>query len=97
MKTDFSRLLYDKYFSITNRNIEVKMKNGVIIQGIIVGFIKGDEYSCDPYITKWHIVDTSDERSRGIDIFGFPSGTYIKHNDIVQVKFCQDNSIMIFK
>lgn len=96
MKTDFSRILYDRYFNLTNRNIEVKLKNGNIIRGIIVGFFKGYEDNNEPYIMQWHIADEKNKILFGIDAFGNMDGTIINSKDITEVKFLEDNSIIRF-
>lgn len=96
MKTDYSRLFYTKYFHLENRTIEVKLKNGGCITGIIVGFVLGDEICNGPYITQWHIVDEKDKMTLGINSFGMLLGERIRTENIVEVKFFQDQTIMKF-
>lgn len=97
MKTDFSRLMYDKYSSLSDRNVEVKLQNGNIIRGAIVGFFKGYEYSNEPYVTQWHISDEKNKIVFGIDAFGDMEDTMINSEEIAEVKFLQDNSTIKFQ
>lgn len=96
MESDLSQLLYKKYFSFTNRTIEVEMKSSMIVRGIIVGFCKGNELNREAYIIRWHIVDEKFENMLGIDAFGFPAGLYINQDEIKRIKFLEDNSVMKF-
>jgi hypothetical protein len=94
MEKDFSRILYEKYFSLTNRNIEIALKNGKVVRGMIIGFYRNGEYSNKPYILKWHIVNENDKMSLGVDSFGFMIGEIIKTTDIAQVRFIADGSFL---
>lgn len=97
MNTDFSKLLYDKYFSLKNRNIVILLKNGRLIKGVIFGFYRGDEDSDEPYIIKWHIIKNNTGRTPCIDPFGFIPGELINQSDIAEVYFLFDNSSLKFK
>lgn len=97
MKTDFSRLLYDKYLGLTCRSIEVKLKNGTVHQGVIIGFYKSGDESDKPYISKWHLVDEKEKNTLGINDFGFLTGQIIEQNNIAEVKFFEDNTVLRFE
>ena len=94
MEKDFSRILYDKYCGLINRNIEVTLKSGIVFQGVIIGFYK-DNYH-NPSITKWHIVDEKDKNSLGINAFSISIGKIVNQKDIAEVKFFEDNTILKF-
>ncbi len=96
MKKDFSKLLYDRYFKLTNRNIEMILKDGKIIRGTIIGFFKGDQSFNEPYVTTWHLVDGQDKTGLGTDAFAYLEGHAIEQSDILQVKFCADNTVLKF-
>lgn len=96
MATELSKLLYEKYFKLTNPAITVTLNNGKKITGVFISFFVGDEVSGEPYITKWHIVSEADKDTFGIDPFGFLIGEYIKQNDIAEIRFHQDKSKMKF-
>lgn len=49
---DLSFMLYQKYFSLTNREIEITFKGNIVLTGKFFGFFRGEEDSSDPYITK---------------------------------------------
>jgi hypothetical protein len=92
MEKDFSGILYEKYFSLTDRNIEIELKNGKVVQGMIIGFYRNGEYNSKPCIFKWHIVNADDEMSLGVDGLGFLAGEIIKTRDIAHVRFIEDDS-----
>ncbi len=94
METDTSLILYQKYFSLANRQIEVKLKNNRTISGVIVGFFKSDEDAHDFHICEWHIADEKDKLTLGVDAFGYIKGVIVRHRDIIEVKFFEDGSIM---
>lgn len=97
MENNLSEQLYQKYFNLTNRTIEVTLKNGRKITGVFVSFCLGEEERNEPYTTKWHIVNEKDKHTLGIDAFGFLIGEYIEQKDIESIKFFDDNSEMKFK
>jgi len=96
MEKDFSRLLYDKYFGLTNQNIKVKLKNGTVFQGIIIGFYKSADGDDKPYIAKWHLLEEKDKNTLKINDFGFSIGKIIDQKDIVEVRFFEDNTVLRF-
>jgi len=89
--------MYEKYYSLDNRNIEVKLKDARVLQGSIAGFFRGEDYENEPYIWQWHLVSPGKENMLGVDAFGYTEGALILQQDIIQVKFYQDNSILNFK
>lgn len=97
MEPDFSKIFYDKYFSRSNRLIEVTMKNKRKITGVFISFFLGEEDKREPYIRRWHIVEEKYKISLGIDAFGFRIGELLNHKDIESIKFLDDNSVMTFK
>lgn len=97
MKPDVSKIFYEKYFSKRNRPIEVTLKNGEKITGIIISFFHGDASYGEGYIRKWHIVNIEDKHSLGINVFDTPIGKMILQSSIKQVKFLDDNSEMNFE
>ncbi len=96
MKMDLSKLLYDKYFNLTMRTVTVILKNRKIIIGVFISFCVGDPYCLEPFITKWHIVSDADKNTLGIDSFGFLIGEYVKQNEISEIVFHENNSVMKF-
>ncbi|MCW5907631.1 MAG: hypothetical protein KIS94_07220 [Chitinophagales bacterium] len=95
METDFSRILYDRYLTLDNRNIEITLKSGEKVKGVIAGFFRNEE--CEqPYITRWRVVTGSKQFTWNFDAFGTLQGTIVNNADIAQVKFLQDNSVMDF-
>ncbi|MBC7524955.1 MAG: hypothetical protein H7239_11020 [Flavobacterium sp.] len=90
MKTDLSLILYNKYFNLKNRVIEIELKSHKVKTGKFIGFIKGNK----TYISKWHF-DNSNVII-GIDTFGFLIGEIINQKSISKIKFLEDNTIMNF-
>jgi len=97
LETDFSKILYKKYFSQSNRLIEVTLKNERKINGVFISFFLGEYDYNEPYIRKWHIVEEKHKMTSGIDAFGFRLGEIIEQKDIKSIKFLDDNSEIIFK
>jgi hypothetical protein len=96
MDKDFSRLLYDKYFGLSNRNIEVKLKDGTVFRCVIIGFYKKGEEDT-PYITKWHIIGATDKNRLGINPLDLLNGNTIDQQEIAEVKFMEDGSVLKFE
>ncbi|MEI7596904.1 MAG: hypothetical protein WCK02_14235 [Bacteroidota bacterium] len=94
MKTNTSVDLFNKYFSLNNRQIIVKLKNNQYYKGKFIGYFKDDLDSTENNIAIWHL--TEEDTLFGTDSFGFLIGHLINHSDISQVKFLEDNSLMVF-
>lgn len=89
MGTDYSREIFDMYFS-SHKILVITLKNNEVLEGMFVSFIHGDPDS-DPFIIKWHFVDTSeiDEYHKGLDVSIDGSqdiGRVIKQKDIKSVQ-----------
>lgn len=96
MKINYARLLHDKYFSLTDRNIEVILKNGRIMKGVIIGFFTSGEECSEPSIKRWHILEQKHESGSLPDGLGVVCGEIIDHKAIAEVHFPEDNSKMVF-
>ena len=96
MEKDFSRLLYDKYFGVTNRNIVVKLKNGNVFNCVIIGFYKSGDEADKPYIVKWHITGVKDKSTLAINSLDLLNGEVIENKDIAEVDFLADNTVLKF-
>lgn len=91
MNIDKSKILYDKLDEIQNKKIQLHLKNDEIQTGIIVGFFHGDE----EYVERWVFRETEDTTNEAITL-NAEEGEIIKHKDIVEVFFFDDNSKLIF-
>lgn len=96
METDFSRLLYDKYFSLTNRNILLRLKNGNVLSCMIIGYYKSGDERDKPYIKQWHITGVKDKSTLGINPLDLLNGQIIENKDIAEVDFLADHSVLKF-
>lgn len=96
MESDHSRELFERYFALDKRLVNITLRNGSQVRGIIIAFSKGDEYLEEPFITHWHLVDEKDKMSLGTNMLGLQIGQLIAQEDIVTIQFYQDNSIMNF-
>jgi len=94
MGKDFSLRLADKYFSLTSKEVFITLKSGRNVYGVVFGFSKGEKYSNEPFITRWHITDLGDEMAMGRDAFGLRIGEIIEQTDIVEVYFYEDCSVI---
>lgn len=95
MKTNTSADLFNKYYSLNNRQIVVLLKNKTTYKGKFVGYFKDDLDSDTSQIIIWHL--TEEDVLFGTDSFGFLVGHLIKHSDIIQVVFIEDGSVMLFQ
>lgn len=92
---DLSFELYKKYFSLTDNEIEITLKDNSILKGKIVGYYKNEEGgNKNLYISRWHIANTNS--FLGIDAFGFLQGEIILHKNISSIYFYEDKSILKF-
>lgn len=91
MKTDKSKILYDKLDEIQNKKVKLHLKNGDIKTGIIVGFFHGDE----EYVERWVFQETEDTNNEAITL-NAEEGKIINHKDIIEVFFFDDHSQIIF-
>ncbi len=91
MKTDKSKILYDKLDEVQNKKVKLHFKNGEIKTGIVVGFFHGD----DEYVERWIFKETDDETNEAI-LLNAEEGDMVKHKDILEVFFFDDNSQIIF-
>lgn len=96
MKRNTSRILYDKYFKLANRNIEILLKNGKRIHGIIIGYFPSDPDDEGSPIHHWHIIDNDSQSFLNSSDPEFQQGSLIRHCDITSITFEEDNSILSF-
>lgn len=89
MKKDFSKEIFEKYYSAKDKLLVITLKDGRVLEGMFVSFFHGDE-STDPFIIKWHFVETKDldkHRHPVIIDGGEEIGEVINQEDIMEVKF----------
>ena len=96
MKIDLSIDLYNKYFKLKNRKLDIRLKNNSVLTGEFIGFFKGEDEFNEPYIISWHFIDYPKNNFIGHDSFGFFLGKIIDQNDLAQIYFYEDHSIMKF-
>lgn len=97
MINDSSSWLHHKYFSLKNRQISIKLKNGRVLNGIIHGFYHGDESWDKHFYWRWYILPNGKKFGLGVDAFGFELGEIINHTDIEKIYFEEDQTEMNFK
>lgn len=91
MNIDKSKILYDKLDEIQNKKVKLHLKNDEIKTGIIVGFFHGIEV----YVERWVFQETEDVTNEAITL-NAEEGEIIKHKDILEIFFFDDNSQIIF-
>lgn len=91
MSIDKSKILYHKLDEVQQKKVKLHLKNDEIITGIIVGFFHGIE----EYVERWVFQETDDETNEAITL-NAEEGQIIKHKDILEVFFFDDNSQIIF-
>lgn len=92
---DYSNVVFQKYFTLKNREVEITLKDQSKKKGKIIGFYLGDAFVCNTFISKWHISDSTYQI--GMDEFGFIIGEIISNDSIKSIYFFEDNSIIDFK
>ena len=97
MKKDSSKLVYQKYYTLVNRNVIFTLNDTHIFRGQIIGYYKGDLDSNEPYISRWHLYNCPQNSLNVNDeLFGSMIGEIISHADIKSVQFEDDNAIINF-
>ena len=97
MKKDSSLLVYQKYYSLANRNVIFTLNDHRICKGQIIGYYKGDIDYNEPYIIKWHLhTGAQNSLNVNVELFGSMMGEIISHSDIKSVHFEDDNTIINF-
>ena len=96
MKKDSSCILFERYFSLSDRNIEIILKNGRILHGIFAGFFFLNDDPDNPSIHTWHFVNNNEHGNSGYCGVQFCRGELILHRDIASVTFMADHSTMVF-
>lgn len=91
MNTDKSKIMYDKLDEVAHKKVKLHLKNGEIKTGVIVGFFHGDA----EYVERWVFQETDDETDETITLDA-EDGEIIKHKDILEIFFFDDNSQIIF-
>ena len=85
MDKDYSREIYDKFFSEKGRILKITLADDSVIEGMLVGFFHGDEESHEPFITKWHFV-AENELGKN-NKFEEGKGKVIYQKDIKRIEF----------
>ncbi|MGZ4056893.1 MAG: hypothetical protein ACXVPU_09125 [Bacteroidia bacterium] len=86
---DYSKEIFEKYYGIKDRILEILLNDDTILEGILVSFFHGDPDS-ETYIVKWHFIDKNEisKYLNEISIDGSEEfGRIIMQEDIKSVKF----------
>ncbi len=96
MKTNHSQELLEKIVSLTDKKIDMVLRSGEVISGMITGFIGNETGGGEGRILKWRIAGEDEGALLGTDPFGFTIGRTIDHKAIAEVRFRQDQTVMKF-
>ncbi len=94
MKNDNSRTLYDKYFTLTDRFVEMELKDGRSLAGTITGYCLYDDDTDAPAVRYWHFVAGKSDGSAPCSGLGFIPGVMLPHRDIRSVTFREDGTTL---
>lgn len=97
METDFSKVLYDKNCGLCNRIVTVVLKEGASKEGVLAAFALGNAMEGEPYIIHWRLVTAGRELSVVMDSLGNKEGELICQEDIDEVHFREDNTVLKFQ
>ena len=88
MKEEISAtVIFERFYKTGDKNLKIVLKNGNVMEGILVGHFHGDIDEADE-ITEWHFVPKSEMeayQSASDDKEKF--GWKIKHEEIISVEF----------
>lgn len=87
---DYSKEIYEKFFSSEGRILTIFLKDGSVAEGILVGFFRGDVEAGEPYIIKWHFIPEPDiEKYHSIALAEIKNefGRLIRQEEINRVQF----------
>lgn len=87
--------MFDKYFTLANPNVEIQLKNGRVIHGIIVGYYFTDTENQESPIHHWRVMDCRVSVQTGFNEHRCNKGECIRHGDIASVTFEEDRSELI--
>jgi len=91
MKEDYSKVIYNKFYSTDLKILQVLLKNGSIMEGVLVGFYQGDSLAGEPFITRWNFVVESDFKE--YDSLPF----YARKNDLEKIIKQEEIELVQFK
>ncbi len=87
MLLDKSKILYDKLDAVSNKKVKLHLSNQEIKIGFLVGFFHSDSF----FVERWIFQEAEEEA-----VFNPEEGEIIKHKDILEVFFFDDNSQILF-
>jgi hypothetical protein len=92
METDFSKKIYDTYYNVKDKIVEITLNDNRMLEGKLVSFYHGDKEAAEPFVSQWHFVEKEDiqkyEKGLGISIEGAEDiGIIIRQIDIREIKF----------
>lgn len=94
MKVDYSRILYDAYYSRGGGQLEFTLKNGDRVVGEVVSFFHGGD---GEYITRWHILPPDKPIYANMANTSFEKTITVATADIDAVRLLPGNFILKFK
>jgi len=97
METDFSKQIYIKCCALKNRGVKVCVKSGGVKEGVFAACATGNEAEGEPYILHWLLVPPGKELTAVIDCLGNKEGEIIHPEDIDEIHFTEDNSVIKFQ
>lgn len=91
-KEDKSLLFYEKYYSLTNPEIKITLKDGSTFNCKIIGFFHGNED--EVFVTKWHFADING--FLGVNSKGNLNEWIILQKELKSVYFFEDKTLLEF-
>lgn len=92
MNSDKSIIMYEKIETLKSHKVKITLTNGTFSKGFITGFFHGTAN----YIDRWEIQETATNNSENKFFLNTSDGKIINQNDIAEVYFYEDNSLLIF-
>ena len=86
MKTDKSKIVYDKLDEVQNKKVKLHLSNNEVKIGFLIGFFHGE----NEFIERWLFQEAEEL------IFNPEEGEIIQQNDILEIYFYEDDSQILF-
>lgn len=92
MNSDKSIIMYEKIETLKSPKVKITLNDGTFSTGFISGFFHGTVN----YIDRWEIQESTINNSKNNFFLNNSDGKIINQNDIAEVYFYEDNSLLIF-
>ena len=90
MKKDNSEFIFETYYRPDGKLLKVYLRDGTELEGRFIGYFHGDAESKEPFIIKWHFLQTDNpDIFQAVSEMGQTNNreVIIMNEDIIKVEF----------